>query len=744
MTPDAPSPRRAEDLFAEALATPPERRLAWLRDACGDDAVLYDDLSSLVAASERARTFLETPVADATTVDPSALAGRALIGATVGDFTLLDVLGEGGMGIVFRAEQRQPRRIVALKLVRPGLATPATLRRFELEAEALGRLRHPGIAAIHAAGTADVGAGPQPYFAMEFVEGLTLREYLATVGATIPERVRILALIADAVQHAHQNGVIHRDLKPENVVVETDAQGSRGAARPRILDFGVARVVEPGRAGEAPATVANDLVGTLQYMSPEQVDGGNVDTRSDVYALGLIAWEAFAGRPARVLRGASLAEAIRIVADTDPPSLASAEPTVPKDLGLVVDKALAREPERRYASAADFARDLERFLRHEPVTARAPTAAYLLARFARRRRALVGAVAAILVVAAVAIPAILVSLVHATRARDEARARAEESSALTEYLFDALGLNPNLEGSRLQKELPEFLTTLETNLAELDGKPEAQVRLLNNVGELFNVNTDYAESKRVFERSLDLCNSALPRDHELRASALHGLAAAEWFLGQRDRSRLETARRLNEEALELRRAILGEMHSDTALTMRHLAATYRSLGDNERAEALYRRSLEIHEALHAAGDPRADATMLASGHNGLATFLITVNDFDDAERELSKALHLMRSLPKRRIVDEGRVLRNRGRTLVHLGRYDDADQALRQAEELFRAQLGDRHREVATTIVRRGELEQKRGNAEAARALGEQAEREFDLAENDTLREEARKLGGGG
>jgi tetratricopeptide (TPR) repeat protein len=738
MTQDAPVPRRAEDLFADALATPPERRIAWLRDACAEDAALFDDVSSLLAASERARTFLETPVADASTADPAALAGRALVGATVGDFTLLDVLGEGGMGIVFRAEQRQPRRVVALKLVRPGLATPATLKRFELEAEALGRLRHPGIAAIHAAGTADLGAGPQPYFAMEFVDGLTLREYLGTVRTTVAERVRLVAAIADAVQHAHQNGVIHRDLKPENVVVETDGAGHAG--RPRILDFGVARLVEPGRAGDAPATLANDLVGTLQYMSPEQVDGGNVDTRSDVYAIGLIAWEAFAGRPARALGRSSLADAVRRIAETDPPSLASAAPAIPKDLGLVVDKALAREPERRYASAADLARDLERVLRHEPVTARAPTAAYLLARFARRRRALVGAVLAVLLVAAVAIPAILVSLVQATRARDDARARAEESSALTEYLFDALGLNPNLEGNRLQEALPEFLATLETNLAELDGKPQAQVRLLNNVGELFNVNTNYAESKRVFERSLDLCNSALPRGHELRASALHGLAAAEWFLGQGDRSRLDVARALNEEALEIRLAALGEMDSDTALTMRHLAATYRSLGDNDRAETLYRRSLEIHESLHAAGDRRADATMLASGHNGLATFLITVSKFDDAERELSKALDLMRSLPKRRIVDEGRVLRNRGRALVHLGRYDDADVALRQAEDLFRAQLGDRHREVATTIVRRGELERKRGNAAAARALGERAERDFDLAENDTLRAEARTL----
>src|SRR6266849_4639878 len=214
----------------------------------------------------------------------------ALAPFQVGRYRVVCLIGEGGMGAVYEAEQDHPRRTVALKIIKPGMASPALLRRFEQEAQALGRLQHPGIAQIYEAGTADTGFGPQPYFAMEFIRGSSLRDYVEEHHLNTRERLEIMAKVCDAVHHAHQRGLIHRDLKPGNILVDETGQ-------PKILDFGVARVTDR----DAQATSQTDvgqLIGTLAYMSPEQVlaDPLELDTRSDVYALGVILYELLASR----------------------------------------------------------------------------------------------------------------------------------------------------------------------------------------------------------------------------------------------------------------------------------------------------------------------------------------------------------------------------------------------------------------------------------------------------------------
>ena len=341
---------------------------------------------------------------------------EAAASGTFAGYRLVRLIGQGGMGAVYEAEQASPRRAVALKVIRPGWATPAALRRFDLEAEILGRLEHPGVARIYEAGVGQGADGQaQPFFAMELVRGRPLTEYAAERRLTVAGRLALFAAVCDAVQHAHQQGVIHRDLKPSNILVTEDGG-------PKVLDFGVARLTADG-GRDGTATGDGQVVGTLQYMSPEQAagDAGRVDTRADVYALGLILYELLAGRPAFALDGRPLAEVLEVIRDQAPAALSSVDRRLRGDLETIVGTCLAKEPGRRYAGASAVAADVRRYLNFEPIAARPPSAFYHLARFARRNVVLVGGVAAVFVSLVLGVIGTSVGL---SRARD-AQALAE-------------------------------------------------------------------------------------------------------------------------------------------------------------------------------------------------------------------------------------------------------------------------------------------------------------------------------
>jgi len=317
------------------------------------------------------------------------------------------------MGAVYEAEQDQPRRTVALKVIKPGLASRELLRRFEHESQALGRLHHPGIAQIYEAGTADSGFGLQPYFAMEFIQGASLLKYAEAHQLGTRERLELMVKVCDAVHHAHQRGITHRDLKPGNILVDETGQ-------PKIVDFGVARATD----ADARATRQTDLgqlVGTLAYMSPEQVLGDplELDTRSDVYALGVMLFELLAGRlPYEI--GRQLTKAVQTIREEDPARLSSISRVYRGDIETIAAKALEKDKTRRYQSAAELAADIQRYLKDEPIVARRATAAYHLRKFARRHSALVAGVAVTFVVL---IAGIIVSSSLAARAR-----RAEQEA----------------------------------------------------------------------------------------------------------------------------------------------------------------------------------------------------------------------------------------------------------------------------------------------------------------------------
>jgi non-specific serine/threonine protein kinase/serine/threonine-protein kinase len=313
-------------------------------------------------------------------IDPSStsnLAGR-LLPASIGRYRIVRLLGEGGMGAVYEAEQDQPRRHVALKVIKAAWASPELLRRFEQESQALGRLHHPGIAQIYEAGSADTGFGVQPFFAMELIHGMPLVEYADERKLGPRQRMELMIQVCDAVQHAHQRGIIHRDLKPGNILVDE-------AGQPKILDFGLARITD----SDSQATRQTDmgqLLGTVPYMSPEQVvaDPSSIDVRSDVYTLGVILYLLLAGKlPYTLTR--HLHEAVRTIQEVDPAPLSTINRSYRGDIETIVAKALEKDKTRRYASANDLAADIRCYLEDQPISAKPASATYQLQKFSSSR-----------------------------------------------------------------------------------------------------------------------------------------------------------------------------------------------------------------------------------------------------------------------------------------------------------------------------------------------------------------------
>jgi serine/threonine protein kinase/formylglycine-generating enzyme required for sulfatase activity len=370
----------------------------------------------------------------------------------IGDFRILRKLGEGGMGIVFEAEQGNPRRRVALKVVRATHLTPELHKRFEREAHVLGLLQHPGIAQIYQAGTADPGDGaPQPYFAMELVQGPQLTLYAREQALTSRQRLELLARICDAVQHAHQKGVVHRDLKPGNIlVVAEDASSSSTTAsphahsatrlddvahvgQPKILDFGLARITESDLPAATLQTEVGQILGTVQYMSPEQVtgDSARIDTRSDIYALGVIGYELLCGRLPHDLQGRGTLEALRMIREEVATPLSSVDRALRGDVETILAKALEKDPTQRYPTAADMAADIRRYLRDEPILARPPSALYQVRKFAARNKVLVGGVAAVFLALVAGLIGTAMGYVEARRNETIATQRANDVLSLS-------------------------------------------------------------------------------------------------------------------------------------------------------------------------------------------------------------------------------------------------------------------------------------------------------------------------
>jgi serine/threonine protein kinase len=488
----------------------------------------------------------------------------------IGAYRIIGRIGRGAMGEVYEAEQAHPRRAVALKVILPHLINAAMLRRFKVESEVLGRLDHPGIAGIYEAGiTEHVGGAPLPYFAMELVRGKPLTTFSDDQGLSAFARLELLAKVADAVHHAHQKFIIHRDLKPANILVGADGQ-------PKVLDFGVARVTDADIQAVTIETDPGSIVGTLQYMSPEQAGGSSrdLDLRSDVYALGIIAYELLARRLPYLLKGNNLSEAVRVIQQVEPSRLRSINRSLPSDVETIVVKALEKDKDRRYESAAEFAADIRRFLRREPISARPPTVWYQVATFARRNRTLVAAIAATFAVLVAGIVVTTVFMYHLGRARNSAesavtvaRQERERSIHFAAELNQLVGRLDPWQPQNEQAAAERLLDELAAEVGKTqpsDGPEFLQMRagLLNRIGRIYDNMDRPLKAIACLTQARDLRRRLSPLPELDIAETLNYLAWAQSRTG-----RYTEAVASAKGSYEIRQRLLGDSNPDTIVAL---------------------------------------------------------------------------------------------------------------------------------------------------------------------------------
>jgi eukaryotic-like serine/threonine-protein kinase len=503
----------------------------------------------------------------------------------IGRYRVIRLLGEGGMGAVYEAEQDQPRRRVALKVIKAAWASPTMLKRFELESQSLGRLHHVGIAQIYEAGSAETPFGVQPFFAMELIQGQPLVEYADARKLDTRQRLALMIQVCEAAQHAHQNGIIHRDLKPGNILVDESGQ-------PKILDFGLARVTD----SDAQATRQTDmgqLLGTLAYMSPEQVlaDPLGIDTRSDVYALGVILYQLLASRfPYPLPR--EIHEVVQTIRNVDPAPLSSVNNAYRGDIETIVAKALEKDRERRYASAADLAADIQRYLNDQPIAAKPASAVYQLQKFARRHKTIVASAAAVLLALVLGIIASTWEAVRARRAEATAKQESAIALAVNEFLQkDILGQASAYNQSKPDPDL-KVRAALDRAAQNIQGKfdkqPDVEASIRDTIGKSFHDLGLYPEARAQFERVLELDRRVYGSEHPKTIGTMLSLAATEEAEGK-----YPEAEAMDKQVLNLSRRVQGPGHPATIRAMNRLASVYDYEGKYADGEVIASQAVAL-------------------------------------------------------------------------------------------------------------------------------------------------------
>ncbi len=603
---------RVRDVFERSLGLDAAERGAFLDRECAGDAALRRDVDELLRADGDASTVgavLDRPAA-ALVAPPVA----AEPGTRIGGFLVEAVLGSGGMGTVYRAAQDEPKRVVALKVLSLGLLGDGAVRRFRWEAEVLARLRHPGIAQVYAVGVHRAGALELPWFAMELVDcAQSLTAYAVSRALGVRERLTLLLQLCDAVHHGHLHGVVHRDLKPQNVLVDRDG-------RVKVIDFGIARSTTDGDDGGV-RTERGYVLGTLAYMSPEQVAGAEVDLRTDVWSLGVIAFELLADERPFATAGKSALAAARTIDAAAVPPLRRFVRGAGADLDVVLGKALRREREDRYPSVAAFGDDLRAYLDHRPVAARAPSTLHQLRLFARRRRGLVGAIAAI---AAVLVASVVVlSLQNVELGRRE-RLATRVATFARDFLAESDVMRARGIDYTVREALDEAAARLDDELFP-DARTEAELRQL--VGDTYRGLALPAVAEPQLRRAIERWRQAAGADDPATIRAELALV-----LTLRELDRNADAQRLLAELEQRRRA--GVADEPLALELRHMRAMLlRDDGRLREAEQMYRDVLAARERVLGTD---AEAT-LATMHN-LGTLLLSMQRTADARVVLQRCL----------------------------------------------------------------------------------------------------------
>jgi tRNA A-37 threonylcarbamoyl transferase component Bud32/tetratricopeptide (TPR) repeat protein len=709
-------PREIAARWARMDAATRERELAELRR---QDSALAHAVEALLAPAS-----LDTaaPVAgDA--IPPEADLQR------IGPYRILDRIGAGGMGSVYLAIQPNPERRVALKTIRQELVSPRLRERFEHEARFLAALEHPGIARVYESGSAATPQGELPYLAMEYVEGRPLLAAAEEGGWPLQRRLRVLVALAEAVQHAHVRGIVHRDLKPDNILV--DAQG-----QPKILDFGVARAidVEPALAGRL--TYVGEMVGTPHYMSPEQLSGDptRVDARSDVYALGVIAYELLTGDLPFAVRNSSLIEVIRHREKAAPRQLSALKPEYRGELEIIVMKALASDAQARYQSAQAFAEDLRRYLEHRPILARAPSARYLARKFVRRNWIAVAAASVVLLALVAATVVSLRAAERATRALAEANARSAELVAVNGFVEQMLvSADPEAGGSQ-DRPLREVLDGAELALAGLR-EPRAAGQVAMLLARTWGGLGDSARAEKLLDRAQPWVEQGFGaqsperfRLEQMRADELgkrgeldSALAAYEGLLRDMRGAGLDPGLAADRVRLAQAQVMQGKGEAEAAVAqLKEILA--------RSGEALQRESPEEYDG----------------ARYNLAYAQLFLGDFPAAEALLRE---VMASESARLGPDHPQTLytvKALGQALHRQGRLPEAEPLYRMVYEKRKAAYGEGHRSTlnAATQLAAGLVSlQRAGRGRADPARGDRRDGEAGRAAQPAIRRQPQHPG---
>lgn len=733
------------ELFDEVCDLSSSDQQAVLNELCGDDPALRHEVESMLHHDDSeagpVTPFESTRRFEAMVSEMFNDGGDSPLPERIGDYRVIRQIGHGGMGLIYEAEQESPSRRVAVKVLRPQLMSASLLKRFQHEAHVLGQLQHPGIAQIFEADIATTSEGGIPFFVMEYVNGLPLDEYVLKQDPDISARLELMSRVCDAVHHAHQKGIIHRDLKPGNVlVIETDTESGSSSStgigstlhdligRPKVLDFGIARATDADVQTVTLQTEAGQLIGTLAYMSPEQVEGDSdaLDTRCDVYALGVMLYELVTGTRPHDLKGKSVPEAARMIREVEPRLVGTLVRSLRGDVETIIAKALEKERDRRYGSAAELAADLRRFINHQPIEARPASAIYQLGKFARRNKGFVAGVTIAFAALIVALIITSISLQQARHDRDAAMKAQEETARANEQvevvahfqgdmisrvdlrrmgegLLDQLceelarnstdgmssesinallaGVNgTNLARGAVERDvLDQAVRAAEEDFAD---RPELLARLLESIAETYFTLALYDSAIPLYEQVLALRLEHLDQDHKDIAKAYGNLAQALVSTGRRAEAE-EHAR----EALRRREAALPADHGLVLEAMRRMAYALESNGRGEEAQAYMADLVSRYQAQGESAMSQAYTT-----YNGYAVMLLRSGKIEEAVPYLELAREgLTRTLGPEHSMTLA-TLNNLARVSSQLGRLDEAATHYKELLGIAERTLGDTDR----------------------------------------------------
>jgi serine/threonine-protein kinase len=693
--------RRVEEVFLSALEHSEENRAAFLQIACAGDAPLHEEVEAMLRSHGQAGDFIEQPAYQVNAELLVEETGALKIGELFGGYKILSLLGEGGMGEVYLAEDTQLGRKVAIKLVKRGLGRASLIRVFRREERILASLTHPNIARLYGGAVTPEGV---PYFVMEYVEGTRLDHSCDEQKLTIPERLQLFRKICAAVSYAHQHLVVHRDIKPANIRVTAEGE-------PKLLDFGIAKLLDDETAvAEQTMTLAGMM--TPDYASPEQVRGERMTTASDVYSLGVVLYELLTGQKPYKIDNRTPANVAHAITEQEPqrPSATAASSdgnrqseianrkSLRGDLDNIILMAMRKEPARRYQSVAQFSEDISRHLDSLPVIARKDTFAYRSAKFVKRNRIGVAAAALVLLTLLGGIVATAWQAHVARDQRDAARLERTKAERLNLFLQDMLGFaNPGWYSPNAQKNGDVTISQILDDIGprvenELADQPEVRAEMERTIGATYMYRARYDLAERYLQSALETYLKLYGEDHPETARTLNLLGTLMYFRGN-----LDGATQLQQRALVIYRKQQKNGDVDAhwfAAALNNSSLVVSAKGDPKSAEALLREGLNVGANL--TGNDRAVVAIMSSV---LSKILNEEGRLDEAEKLARASIAEFHQLPGRERPELGGGLIALGAVLTSKGQFAEAEVSFQQAESIHRRTFGDSSPYVATSLL---------------------------------------------